>query len=305
MTGTAEEPRDSLIPLESIRLIWHGVDHPEGLALDVDGTLWCGGEDGQIYRGRFDGEPEQIAKLPGRTLGFALDGEGNAYCADMTEPGIYRIDRAGAVATVSTGTVEQPARVPNHPAFLPSGHLVYTDSGEWDGADGCLFVVQPDGTTRVADRSACNFPNGLAVSPARDTLAVVESTLPGVSFLSISDDGSLGDRRVAVELPGTIPDGVAFDARGRLLVSCWTPDAILLVTPEGAVMTLASDPRRFMLNQPTNIAFVPDSSTIIAANIGERFLSVFEHDTTGAELPRPDFCPTTPYPYTSTEKEGA
>jgi gluconolactonase len=305
MTDTTEQRPEPLVPVEAITIVWTGVDHPEGLAVDVDGTIWCGGEEGQIYRGTLDGTPEQIALLPGRTLGFALDADGNAYCADMTGPGIYRIDRDGAVSTVSTGTADKPTRLPNHPAFLPSGQLVYTDSGEWGASDGCLFAVQPGGETTLVDTTACRFPNGLAVAPDGRALAVVESTLPGVSLLELEADGSLGERRVLIELPGTIPDGVAYDDAGRLLVSCWAPDAVFLVGAGCEPVLLVHDPQRFSLNQPTNIAFVPGTSTVIAANIGERFLSVFEHDTAGADLPRPRFPSTPPLADAGDQEEPA
>ena len=288
-TGVSDGPKP-MIAAASVEQLWYGIDHPEGVAIDVDGLIWCGGEDGQIYCGRLDDKsPTQVATLPGRTGGLAIDEGGNAYCADLTEPAVYRITREGQVQAVSTGTAERPTRVPNFPAFLPSGELVYTDSGVWGDNDGCIYLVSGNGETSIADTTASSFPNGLAVSPDGATLAVVESALPGVSILSIGPDGSLTNRRVAVEMPGTIPDGVAYDTEGRLLVSCWAPDSIFLVPPLGDPRLLACDPRRFAFNQPTNIAFVPGSRTVIAANIGERFLSVFEHEAEGAPLYRPHF----------------
>jgi sugar lactone lactonase YvrE len=279
-----------IVPTDRIEVVWPGkVDHAEGLALSPDGTVWCGGEAGQIYVGRLDGEPRQIAELPGRTLGFCLDAAGNAYCADMDGPGIYRITPVGRVDLVSDSAPDRPAQLPNHPALLPSGTLVYTDSGDWGGSNGRLYAVGPDGTTVVADESACRFPNGLAVSPDGGSLAVVESTLPGVSVLAIGPGGELGECRVLVEMPETVPDGVAYDADGRLLVSCWAPDAVYLLEPDGRLRLLAHDPLRLSLNQPTNIAFVPGTPRLVAANIGERFLSALEHETPGAEIPRPEF----------------
>lgn len=285
MTARAEP----LVATDRIELAWSGIDHSEGVAIDADGTVWAGGEEGQVYRGRLDGEPEQVATLPGRTLGFAIDADGNAYCADMSGPGIYRITPAGEVAQVSSGSEDQPARVPNHPAFLPDGTLLWTDSGEWGASDGCLFATRADGSTVVADRSANGYTNGLALSPDGTTLAIVESTLPGVTAVTVGSAGSLGERRVLVELPGTVPDGVAYDAGGRLYVSCWMPDAIYRVARDGEVETLAEDPLRFSLNSPTNVAFVPGERRLVAANIGERFLSVIPTDAPGAELPRPEF----------------
>jgi len=277
---------EPLFPTDRICPVWD-VDHAEGLAIAPDGTVWCGGEKGQVYRGRLDGDPEEVARLPGRTLGFCLDGEGNAYCADLTGRGLYRITPDGRVDLVSSGTHERPAHSPNHPAFLPSGRLLFTDSGEWGADDGRIYAVDPDATTTIVDVSASRFPNGLALSADGKTLAVVESRLPGVSVLDLGRDGSLSGWRVLVRTPGMVPDGVAYDALGRLLVSFWAPDVICRLDDDSRLQLLAHDELRFVLNQPTNIAFVPGTATLVAANIADRFLSVIEYETPGAELPRP------------------
>ncbi len=42
------------------------LDHPEGLAVHRDGSIWCGGERGQIYRIEPDGSSmEQVASTGG------------------------------------------------------------------------------------------------------------------------------------------------------------------------------------------------------------------------------------------------
>jgi gluconolactonase len=280
---------EALIHISRVQLAWSGIDHAEGLAFDGDGTVWAGGEEGQVYRGLLDEDPSEVARLPGRTLGFAVDADGNAYCATIAEPGLFRITPDGEVALVSTGAPDRPAAEPNYPAFLPEGFLLFSDSGAWGANDGCIYVVSPDGRSRVADTSASRFPNGLAVLDEGHTLAVVESALPGVSLLSVAEDGSLTDRRVLLEMPGTIPDGLALDARGRLLISCWAPDAVFVFEPDAALRLLVHDPHRFVLHEPTNIAFQPGTSRLVAANYGERFLSVFDHDTEGVPPPRPSF----------------
>jgi len=267
-----------LIPVEAVEPVWFGlVDHVEDLAFEKDGTVWCGGEEGQVYRGRLDGAPEVVARTPGRTYSFALAPDGACYCADVADPGIYRIDSEGEVERVSAGTSDRPALLPNDLAFLPSGELLFSDSGNWGGDDGCIYAVGRDGSTRVVDTTCAAYPNGLCVSPDGSEIAVVESTLPGVSVVSLGADGSLSDRRVLVELPGTVPDGLLYDDEGRLLISFWSPDAVLRVETDGELTTVVNDPLRVALNQPTNIAFVPGTNRLVAANIGDRYLSVFEY----------------------------
>jgi gluconolactonase len=267
-----------LISADAIEPVWFGlVDHVEDLAFESNGTIWCGGEEGQIYRGRLDGHPEVFARTPGRTYGFAIGPDGACYCADATDPGVYRIDSEGEVERVSAGTEDRHAVLPNDLAFLPSGELLFSDSGEWGADDGCIYAVGADGTTRVADTSCAAYPNGLAVSPDGSELAVVESTLPGVSVLSVGAGGELSGRRILVELPGTVPDGLLYDNEGRLLISFWAPDAVLRLEPGGDLTVVVHDPLRVVLNQPTNIAFLPGTNRLVAANIGDRYLSVIEY----------------------------
>jgi gluconolactonase len=269
---------EPLIPAAAVEPVWFGlVDHVEDLAFDEHGMVWCGGEEGQVYRGRLEGEPEIVARTPGRTYGFALGPDGACYCADVADPGIYRIDSEGEVERVSAGTADRPALLPNDLAFLPSGELLFSDSGNWGGNDGCVYAIGPDGSTRLVDTTCAAYPNGLCVSPDGSAIALVESTLPGVSVLSLGADGSLSGRRVLVELPGTVPDGLLYDDEGRLLISFWSPDAVLRVEADGKLTTVVHDPLRVVLNQPTNIAFLPGTNRLVAANIGDRYLSVFEY----------------------------
>jgi gluconolactonase len=266
-----------LIPTDAVHPVWFGlVDHVEDLAIEEDGTVWCGGEDGQIYRGRLDGEPEIVARTPGRTYGFALGPDGSCFCADVTKPGIYRVTADGGSDRVSAGTAERPAVLPNDLAFLPSGELLFSDSGNWGENDGCIYSLAADGTARIADTSCAAYPNGLCVSPDGSELAVIESTLPGVSVLTVGEDGELSGRRVLVEMPGTVPDGLLYDA-GRLLISCWAPDAVFRLEADGTLALVVHDPLRVVLNQPTNLAFVPGTKRLVAANIGDRYLSVMEY----------------------------
>jgi gluconolactonase len=278
-----------VILTESIKTVWQGVDHPEALAIDDDGTIWSGGEEGQVYCARLDEGPVKVATLPGRTLGFAIDAAGNCYCADMTGPGVYRITRQGEVSLVSSGSAERPTEVPNGLVFLPSGDLLFSDSGNWGENNGRIYRVTPDGHTTVVDTTAAAYPNGLALSPDGRYVVVVESTLPGVSLMEVGDNGQLVNRRILVKMPDIVPDGAAYDETGRLLISCWVPDAIYVYEPDGALRLLAHDPLRFVLNQPTNVAFVPGTKELVVANIGERFLSVLEHEAKGADVLRPPF----------------
>src|SRR5690349_16312198 len=90
-----------------------GLDHPEGAAIGPDGTVYAGGEAGQIYRIAPDGTPEQYADTGGFLYGVTVDGGGNVYGCDMGRGEIVRVDPNGGVTSYSRGTDEHPLRVPN------------------------------------------------------------------------------------------------------------------------------------------------------------------------------------------------
>jgi gluconolactonase len=273
----------------SIQRISFGLDHPEGLAIADADTIWCGGEAGQVYITGLGGEVEEITRFDGDVLGIALDAHGAAHCiVHGSTPGVYRVERNGRVTVVSRGTSNRPSQNPNHPLFLPDGSLLFTESGTFGDDDGCIYRVSHEGETVIANDTCRHYPNGLALSPASAEIYVVESSLPGVSAVEIRADGSLGSYRVVCTMPACVPDGIAFDRAGRALVSCWAPDAIYLVGTTGRTRELLHDPLRQFLISPSNVAFIPGTSTVVAANVGNRFLSVFQHDTVGADLVRPD-----------------
>src|SRR3954449_11045019 len=70
------------------------LDHPEGLAVHRDGSVWCGGERGQIYRIEPDGASiEQVAAIEGGfSQGMAFDREDNLYVCDLKHGSVVRLD---------------------------------------------------------------------------------------------------------------------------------------------------------------------------------------------------------------------
>src|SRR5215212_6051648 len=204
-----------------------GLDHPEGVCWDPDaGVLYAGGELGQLYRVTLTGVVEEVARLPKFALGLAVDARGGvvACCQDA---GAWRWDGDG-VARVADGFA-----FANYAAFGADGTLFVSDSGRWGADDGC---VHADG--EVLTRDAPHFTNGLAVSADGAWLWVAESYLPRVGRIDLAT----GAYEEVVRLEGAVPDGLAFDDEGGLLVSCYRPDRIYRLGADGALTILAEDP---------------------------------------------------------------
>jgi len=273
----------------AVTTVIDGLDHPEGVAWGPDGHLYAGGEAGQIYRIDVEaGSVEQFATTGGFVLGLALDRDNNVYACDSARRMVVRITPEGAVSEYSSGSPGRPMQTPNYPVFDRHGNLYVSDSGTWPEGGGCVFRVSPEGKTEVWSAEVSRFANGLALSPDGDALYVVESTLPGVSRILINEDGSAGPVQPVVELPVTVPDGIAFDAEGRLFISCYRPDRIYTLEPDGQLQVLAEDPLGTQLAAPTNVAFGrEDLSTLFVASLGRWHISQIPMAVPGAPLNYP------------------
>ena len=270
--------------------IGSGIDHPEGVCWDPAGAIVVGTEAGEILW--LDPESGAVTRSmrvgTGFIGGIALDGRGRAYACDLAERRVARADPAtGTVDTYSTGPAELPFAVPNYPVFDASGRLYVSDSGEWGENDGRRVVIDPGGRARVVSTEPAAFTNGLAISPDGAHLYVVESSLPGISRLPLLPDGSLGPRELVIELPRTVPDGLAFTHDGRLLIACYRPD-LISIWDGRTTQVLAEDWTGLVLNAPTNVAFGgPDLDVLLSANLGGGHVTRIDAGLRGARLHLP------------------
>lgn len=168
--------------------------------------------------------------------------------------------------------------------FAPDGSLYVSDSGTWNGDDGCLFRVAPDGTASVFSDRITAFPNGLAIDPAACYLYVVLSQGPAVVRLAPGG----GDPETVVRLPGNVPDGLAFDEAGNLSISCYTPSVIYRLAGGAAgrrLEVLVTDWEATQIATPTNIAFCgSDRRQLVVASLSRWHLACTRMGVGGARL---------------------
>lgn len=276
--------------LEQFTPFVDGLDHPECVACGPDGLVYAGGEAGQIYRVTLDGESEQIGTTGGFVLGLCLDAHRNVYACDLANHAVFRVTPGGEVSFYSDGTEQRKMVTPNYPVFDREGNLYVTDSGHWKKNDGCIYRVRPGGATEVVTQAVGAFPNGMALGPNDASLFIVLSLLPGVVRCLIKPDGSVSEPQPVVTIPDTVPDGVAFDADGNLLIGCYTPDAIHLLTASGELRLLAQDWQSVTLSSPTNVAFCgEDRRTLVVASLGRWHLCKATWPAPGQPLSYPKF----------------
>ena len=269
-----------------------GLDHPEGLAWGLDGYIYAGSESGAVYRiDPANPEPKVIGSTGGFILGMAMDIAHNIYACDCKHGVVQKITPQGKVSTYSAGTAEDPMNLPNYPSFDKQGNLYIADSGGWKDDTGNIYKIKPGGETEVWCRELPHFPNGLCLNADESHLYVAMSLgPPRVSRVAIKADGSAGTVETVVEMPRTVPDGLAYDTDGNLYISCYRPDTIFRYTPEGELQTLAEDYEGTAMAAPTNVAFCgEDLDMFISANIGRWHLTQYDLDATGLPLNYPTF----------------
>jgi sugar lactone lactonase YvrE len=252
------------------RVFCEGLDHPECVAVHRDGSIWAGGEAGQIYRISSDGaRVELVANTGGFILGIAFH-PGMSWMAicDLGKKCVWKLSLSDFKLSIFASGAEGHAfNIPNYAVFDLQGNLYVSESGAFREVTGKILKFDSEGKGIIWHDGPFNFANGMALSNDQRHLLVVSSWLPGVERIAIQDDGSAGQREVYCTLPQTVPDGLAFDSAGNLFISCYTPNVIYQVKPDRTTGIFIDDWEGHTLSNPTNIAFRGDKE-MFSANLG-------------------------------------
>jgi len=284
-----KETMETILDISAAKVFYDGLlteprlDHPEGLAVHGDGSIWCGGERGQIYRIEPDASSiEQLASTGGFSQGMAFDAEDNLYFCDLKHGAVMRLDaKSGVLEKFADGAEGSGINIPNYPVFDAEGRLYVSDSHAFKEPGPGIFRFEPDGAGELWYDDPINFANGLALSADGRHLYVAETFGNTVFRIAIEDDGSAGTREEVASLTGVLPDGLAFDTENNLYVACYEPSQVLRVAPDGTIARLIGDEEAHLFCHPTNLAF--RGGTLFTTNLGRWHITAV--DTTAEGLP--------------------
>jgi sugar lactone lactonase YvrE len=276
------------LSIDDVTVFAEGLDHPECIAVHPDGSVWAGGEAGQVYKISGDGKViEEINNTKGFNLGIAFS-PGASWLAvcDNKNKCVWKLDtKTNELTKFATGGDGVSFNIPNYACFTKSGKLFVSDSGAFRQIIGKIFCFAEDGKGSVWHEGPFNFANGMALSADEKFLYVVCTWLPGVERIVINEDGTAGECEVFCTLPNTCPDGIAFDSEGNLYVSCYAPNSIFKIDKERKISLLINDWEAHTLSNPTNIAFGGRNfDQLYAANLGRWHVSKIDIQTMGQRL---------------------
>lgn len=242
---------------------------PEDVALDAEGRIYSGLDDGRIMRLQADGtRPEVFSNTHGRPLGLAFDPSGNLIVADAIK-GLLSIARDGSLTMLTTTADGVPFGCTNDLDVAADGTIYFTDASskfpltnftadllEHRG-NGRFFAYDPKTkTTRTLLRDL-SFANGVAVSPDQSFALVVETGAYRIHRVWLSG-AKQGQSDVFVDnLPG-FPDGISSNGKDKFWLALVTPrdaglDALL---PRPFLRKVVARLPKFLQPAPKRYSFV-------------------------------------------------
>ena len=155
-----------------------GIDHPECVAVHPDGSVWAGGEAGQIYKISEDGKNVKIvANTNGFILGIAFNKscEWLAIC-DLNNHCLWRLDlNFYKLTKYSSGVKDHSFNIPNYIVFDNDDNFYVTESGAFREVTGKILKYTSGGNGKIWHNGPFSFANGLALDSDQEFLYVVSS----------------------------------------------------------------------------------------------------------------------------------
>lgn len=206
--------------LAVVQRLYIGSGHaPEDVAIDAEGRIYGGLEDGRIVQLQPDGMQARVfADTHGRPLGLIFDRDGNLLVADAIK-GLLSIDKAGQVKLLADQVDGVKFGCLNDLDVAADGTIYFTEaSNKYPMSEHVtdLLEHQPNGRLLAWDPKTQKartllpgiyFANGVAVSPDQSFVLVVETGMYRVQRFWLTGPKA-GQSDIFIDnLPG-FPDGI-------------------------------------------------------------------------------------------------
>ena len=231
LTGQYER-NTRLSPVEKLSL---GDGHkPEDVALDAQGRIYAGLEDGRIMQLQPNGtQPQVFANTQGRPLGMVFDRAGNLIVADAIK-GLLSITPAGEIKVLATEADGRKFGCLNDLDVGADGTIYFTEASykyPMSQFSSDILEHQPNGRLMAFDPQTQKprtlvkgiyFANGVAVSPDQSFVLVAETGRYRIRRYWLKDPKEGMDDTFIDNLPG-FPDGISSNGTDKFWVALVTP----------------------------------------------------------------------------------
>ena len=256
-----------LAPVQKLSL---GDGHkPEDVALDAEGKIYAGFEDGRIIVLQPDGtQPRVFADTNGRPLGLIFDRQGNLIVADAIK-GLLSVNKGGEVKLLADEADGAKFGCLNDLDVGADGTIYFTEASRkfpMSQFANDILEHQPNGRLLALDPQSRRprtllrdiyFANGVAVSPDQTFVLVAETGMYRIRRVWLKEP-RMGQNDIFIDnLPG-FPDGISSNGRDRFWVALVTPRQALFdrMLPYPSVRKVVARLPKFLQPAPKRYSFV-------------------------------------------------
>src|SRR3954462_6562062 len=298
---------DFTVDPSSIAYIGEGLQRPECILAERDGSLWAADARGGVVHIQPDGRQRLVSQRAESAFLLAADDETRFIAGTL--PNGLAFARNGDIVISNFGTDRLEAMTRDGETRVlvdtidgePIGKVnfvlrdsrdrlwltISTRTRNWMRAispsivDGFIALSDPSrgqGRLRIV-ADGFHFTNEIRFDAGEQWLYVAETCARRVTRLRVLDDGSLTDREIFGPADhGAFIDGIAFDAYGNLWGTHVMTDRIFAITPDGELRIILDDdnpePSRALMEAFRRDAVTPDHMLACGGTIAPWFASV-------------------------------
>jgi sugar lactone lactonase YvrE len=242
---------------------------PEDVAVDGNGCVIAGGDDGTIWRWPPDARPgataEPLTNTGGRPLGIEVDPRDGSLVVCDAYRGLLRVSPRGSVVELTKSAAGTPILFCNNASIARDGTVFFTDSSSrfplhaWKKEmleyqpNGRLLRYEPaTGDTSVVTQGLY-FPNGVALTPDETAVMVVETSAHRLLRIPVET----GVSEVIADLPA-YPDNMSAVGDGTYWIALPSPRVAALerLLPHPGVRRVVNLLPEFVQPKPARYSLV-------------------------------------------------
>lgn len=274
------EQNTRLSPVQRLSL---GEGHgPEDVAIDSEGGIYAGFDDGRIMVLQPDGTgPRVFANTGGRPLGLIFDKHGNLIVTDAIK-GLLSVNKNGEVKVLATESDGAKFGALNDLDVAADGTIYFTEASHKfpmsehvndlmeHQPNGRLLAFDPQTQTPRTLLKDLHFANGVAVSSDQTFVLVAETGMYRVQRVWVKEP-KMGQVDIFIDnLPG-FPDGISSNGRDKFWLALVTPRQAMFdrMLPYPFVRKMVARLPKFMHPAAQRYSFVValDSSGRVVENL--------------------------------------